>query len=447
MRLLTAALASLRPRQWVKNLFVFAGAHLLAEPVHPARVAGAGARSLIFCALSGAIYLLNDVADAEKDRLHPGKRYRPIASGRPAGAGRPWRSASSLLVGSLVAAFCLSCGFGLVAAAYAALLTAYSVWLKHLVILDVLTVAIGLRAPRGGGRRGHRVEISGWLLICTILVALFLALGKRRHEYLTLKGDAAAHRPILAEYSEGFLDQMIAVVTASTVTAYALYTMSPETVAKFHTRLLPVTLPFVLYGDLPVPLPALPPRAGRQPVRPPAQRPRAPRQHRPLDAGAPRASSTARSGGHVARALDAVRAGSPLEARRGLGPPSGAARAGGPLRASSALPAGGAPVHRARARPRLRRRRDARGAGRDSWSRRTRADRILGFDADSGRLTCEAGLSLAEILRVFAAARLVPAGHPRHQVRHGRRRAWPATSTARTTTATAPSASSWTASC
>jgi hypothetical protein len=92
------------------------------------------------------------------------------------------------------------------------------------------------------------VEISGWLLICTVLIALFLALGKRRHEYRTLRGEAAAHRPILAEYSEGFLDQMVAVVTASTVTAYALYTMSPETVAKFHTRLLPLTLPFVLYG-------------------------------------------------------------------------------------------------------------------------------------------------------------------------------------------------------
>jgi len=135
-----------------------------------------------------------------------------------------------------------------VATAYAVLLTAYSVWLKHVVILDVLTVAAGfvLRAVAGAAAIG--VEISGWLVICTILIALFLALGKRRHEYRTLKGDAAAHRPILAEYSEGFLDQMVAVVTASTVTAYALYTMSPETVAKFHTRLLPVTLPFVLYG-------------------------------------------------------------------------------------------------------------------------------------------------------------------------------------------------------
>ena len=151
-------------------------------------------------------------------------------------------------MGSLIAAFSLSLGFGLAAAAYAALLTAYSVWLKHLVILDVLTVAAGFVLRAVAGAEAIAVEISGWLVICTILVALFLALGKRRHEYRTLKGDAAAHRPILAEYSEGFLDQMVAVVTASTVTAYALYTMSPETVAKFNTRLLPVTLPFVLYG-------------------------------------------------------------------------------------------------------------------------------------------------------------------------------------------------------
>ncbi len=174
------------------------------------------------------------------------------------GAGR-WPPASlprgialavgvALIAVVLVLSFRLSFEFGLVAAAYAVLLTAYSVWLKRLVILDVLTVAIGFVLRAVAGAVAIVVDISGWLLICTVLVALFLALGKRRHEYLTLHGDAAAHRPILAEYSEGFLDQMIAVVTASTVTAYALYTMSPETVAKFHTRLLPLTLPFVLYG-------------------------------------------------------------------------------------------------------------------------------------------------------------------------------------------------------
>jgi 4-hydroxybenzoate polyprenyltransferase len=193
------------------------------------------------------MYLLNDVADREKDRLHPSKRKRPVASGRlsvPAAVA----AAVALLVLAMAASVAISWPFAAAAAAYAALLTAYSVWLKHIVLVDVLVVAIGFVLRAVGGAIAIDVEISGWLLICTILLALFLALGKRRHEYLALGGDGAAHRPILAEYSAGLLDQMIAVVTASTVTAYALYTMSPETVAKFHTHLLPATLPFVLYG-------------------------------------------------------------------------------------------------------------------------------------------------------------------------------------------------------
>ena len=241
-----AVLVSLRPRQWVKNLFVFAGLIFSQSLLTPLFWPALGA-FVIFCALSGAIYVFNDVADAEKDRLHPTKRHRPIAR-----RALPIPAAVTLgvvlLVGSLLAAFRLSTGFAMVAAAYAALLTAYSIWLKHVVILDVLTVAAGFVLRAVAGAEAVGVEISGWLVICTILIALFLALGKRRHEYRTLHGEAAAHRPILAEYSEGFLDQMVAVVTASTVIAYALYTMSPETVAKFHTRLLPVTLPFVLYG-------------------------------------------------------------------------------------------------------------------------------------------------------------------------------------------------------
>ena len=246
MSLLAAAVVSLRPRQWVKNFFVFAGL-IFSQSLFTPLVWPALGAFLIFCALSGAIYVFNDLADVDKDRLHPVKRNRPIARGAlpaPVAMGL----GVGLLVLSLAAAFALSLGFGLTAVAYAALLIAYSVWLKHVVILDVLTVAAGFVLRAVAGAEAIAVEISGWLVICTILVALFLALGKRRHEYRTLKGDAAAHRPILAEYSEGFLDQMVAVVTASTVTAYALYTMSPETVAKFNTRLLPVTLPFVLYG-------------------------------------------------------------------------------------------------------------------------------------------------------------------------------------------------------
>ena len=246
MRLVRALLDSLRPRQWVKNLFVFAGVIFSQQLLTP-RIWPALAAFAIFCGLSGAIYLFNDVADRDKDRLHESKRLRPVASGAlPLGAAVGF--GVLLLAGCLAAAFRLSPSFGLVALAYGALLTAYSVWLKHVVILDVLTVAAGFVLRAVAGAVAVDVEISGWLLICTILIALFLALGKRRHEYRSLTGDAAAHRPILAEYSEGFLDQMISVVTASTVITYALYTMSPETVAKFHTRLLPLTLPFVLYG-------------------------------------------------------------------------------------------------------------------------------------------------------------------------------------------------------
>jgi len=241
-----ALLSSLRPRQWIKNLFVFAGVIFSQQMLTPLLWTAVAAFA-IFCGLSGAMYLFNDVADAARDRLHPTKRFRPIASGR---LSRRTASVAGalLLAGSLAAAFRINVPFGLVALAYGVLLTAYSVWFKHLVILDVLTVAAGFVLRAVAGAVAVDVEISGWLLICTILLALFLALGKRRHEYRSLARDASSHRPILAEYSEGFLDQMISVVTASTVTAYALYTMSPETVAKFHTRLLPLTLPFVLYG-------------------------------------------------------------------------------------------------------------------------------------------------------------------------------------------------------
>jgi 4-hydroxybenzoate polyprenyltransferase len=243
---LTALVESLRPRQWVKNLFVFAGL-IFGEKLFTPLVWVAVLTFAIFCALSGAMYLLNDVADRDKDRLHPGKRQRPIAAGRlPVGVAVG--VAIALLISSLAVSLAISRPLAMTALSYAILLAAYSAWLKHVVIVDVLVVAAGFVLRVAAGALAVEVEMSGWLLICTILAALFLALGKRRHEYLTLGDQAARHRPILAQYSSGLLDQMIAVVTASTVTAYALYTMSPETVARFHTRRLPITLPFVLYG-------------------------------------------------------------------------------------------------------------------------------------------------------------------------------------------------------
>ncbi len=244
--MLTAIVLSMRPRQWVKNLFVFAAVTFSQKLFTPALWRATEA-FVIFCALSGAMYLFNDVLDRDKDRLHPRKRERPVAAGRL--SPRVAVAAGVLLVvAALAAAAFVSRGLLFAGLGYVTLLTSYSVALKHVVILDVIVVACGFVLRAVAGALAVDVEISGWLLICTIQIALFLALGKRRHEYLTLEGEAARHRPILAEYSAGLLDQMIAVVTASTVTAYALYTMSPETVAKFHTRWLPVTLPFVLYG-------------------------------------------------------------------------------------------------------------------------------------------------------------------------------------------------------
>ena len=241
-----ALVVSLRPRQWSKNLFVFAGLVFAQQLFTPAAVVALAAFA-VFCGLSGAVYLFNDVADRERDRGHPTKRHRPIAAGR-LGAAAAVRVGIALIVAALGAGFAINTLFGLAALTYVALLLAYSAWLKHVVIVDVLVVAIGFTLRAVAGALAIDVEISGWLLICTIQIALFLALGKRRHEYIALAAGAQLHRPILHEYSERLLDQMIAVVTASTVTAYALYTMSPETVAKFHTHLLPATLPFVLYG-------------------------------------------------------------------------------------------------------------------------------------------------------------------------------------------------------
>jgi 4-hydroxybenzoate polyprenyltransferase len=237
---------ALRPRQWTKNLLVFAGLLFSQGFREPALVARSAAAFSLFCLLSGATYLINDVFDVARDRSHPRKRHRPVASGRlPRGVALAVGAA--LLVGGVLAAFILSTGLGWVALAYAVLLTAYSAGLKHVVILDALLIAAGfvLRALAGVVVLG--VEFSHWLMLCTILLALFLTFGKRRHELLALEGGAAEHRPILSEYSPQLLDQMISVVTASTLMAYALYTVAPETQAKLGPW-LPLTIPFVLYG-------------------------------------------------------------------------------------------------------------------------------------------------------------------------------------------------------
>jgi 4-hydroxybenzoate polyprenyltransferase len=238
---------SLRPHQWTKNLVVFAAPALSKHLFERGPLEKSVLGFVIFCALSGTVYLLNDVADLERDRLHPRKRLRPIASGALSPRVAVLLSLG-LGLGSLGVSALLGLPFVLCAALYLALNILYSFRLKEIVILDVLSVSIGfvLRAVAGGVAIG--VLVSDWLLVCTLLLALFLALAKRRHELISLTTSATGHRKILAEYSPYLLDQMISVVTASCLTAYAFYTMAPDTVQKYRTERLAWTIPFVLYG-------------------------------------------------------------------------------------------------------------------------------------------------------------------------------------------------------
>jgi 4-hydroxybenzoate polyprenyltransferase len=238
---------SLRPSQWTKNLIVFAGLIFGQRLLDPGAILYAAAAFAVFCALSGVVYLINDVADREADRQHPLKQLRPIASGAVP-VSTALGLALVLAVGALAAAFFLRFEFGLIALAYVGLLALYSGPLKHVVIIDVLTIAIGFVLRAAAGAIVIAEPVSHWLLIVTILLALFLALSKRRHELVLLTDSATSHRPILQEYSPYLLDQMISVVTASTLVAYAFYTVSPETIQKFNTDKLGLTLPFPLYG-------------------------------------------------------------------------------------------------------------------------------------------------------------------------------------------------------
>lgn len=246
-------LVALRPRQWLKNGLVFLAlgfsvgqAWRVADPGSWLPLLGRGAVAFAaFCAVASAAYLVNDLRDVESDRLHPRKRRRPLAAGRlrPRTAGV---AAGMLLAAGGALGAALGWRFGLALGGYIALTFAYSLALKHLVILDLLGLALGFVLRAVGGALAVGVPVSPWLYLCTLLGALFIAIYKRRHELTLLADGAADHRPILAEYTTGLLDQMASVVTASTVVAYALYTVTAENLPQNHAML--ATVPYVLYG-------------------------------------------------------------------------------------------------------------------------------------------------------------------------------------------------------
>ncbi|MCG6921202.1 MAG: decaprenyl-phosphate phosphoribosyltransferase [Acidobacteria bacterium] len=248
MTLPRALLVSLRPHQWTKNLLVVPAALAFSKHLFEVdAVLRVGLALVVFCALSGAVYLVNDLTDLERDRLHPRKRLRPLASGElPVPVARV--AATLLFVGGLAGSLALGPFFTAATLAYVVLNLAYSFGLKNVVILDVLAVSLGFVLRAVAGALAIDVHFSSWLLVCTILLALFLSLAKRRHELVLLDASAGDHRRILAEYSPYLLDQMIAVVTASCLTAYVFYTLAPETVEKYQTERLALTIPFVIYG-------------------------------------------------------------------------------------------------------------------------------------------------------------------------------------------------------
>jgi 4-hydroxybenzoate polyprenyltransferase len=237
-----AVLVAARPRQWSKNLLVFAGIVFAAKLGDAARWGEAAAAFAAYCALSSAAYLVNDVRDREHDRLHPVKRHRPVARGELSVGSAVALAALLAAVAFGVGAWLGLASLGLLAA-FAALQLAYSFGLKHVVLVDVLVIG-GLFVIRAAaGAEAVDVRISPWLLLCTALLALFLALAKRRGELVLVGGRETPGRPVLEGYSLELVDQLVSVVAASTVIAYSLYTFTAR-----DSKALMVTIPFVIFG-------------------------------------------------------------------------------------------------------------------------------------------------------------------------------------------------------
>ena len=240
-------LQSLRPRQWIKNVVVLAGLLFSLNAFNLELLVKSMAGVLLFCVLAGANYIFNDLFDLKQDRLHPEKSRRPLAAGALA-------PKTALEVGivmaavSILASYLLDAQFGLVASVYIVLMLLYSAALKNIVVLDVFIISLGFVLRATAGAVIVKVEISTWLVVCTFLISLLLALGKRRHERMLLNDKGVMHRKTLAEYSPQLLDQMISVVSVCTVIAYSLYTVSESTYSKFGTRNLGYTIPLVIFG-------------------------------------------------------------------------------------------------------------------------------------------------------------------------------------------------------
>lgn len=237
---------AMRPTDWVKNVFVAAPLFFSGQATIGAKVWMTGLVVLAFCAMSSAVYLFNDIIDRENDRLHPRKQHRPIASGLlSVGA-----AALSTVVLACLALISISFSPSvlLLVAGYGLMNVAYSLWLKHIVIVDVFCIAIGFVLRVFGGGLAIDVPPSSWLVLATFLLSLFLALAKRRHELLTMSEKADCHRPVLEQYSIKLVDELISVVTPVTLLTYILYTLDHATMERFRSDHLYLSTPFVTFG-------------------------------------------------------------------------------------------------------------------------------------------------------------------------------------------------------
>ena len=245
--MLSSLLKLMRPTQWLKNGILMAALVFAGEATNPDKVQLAVYALIIYCLLSSAVYVFNDLIDRENDRQHPLKKARPVASGQISLAVAVTLAVALGALG-IAGAWLVNWPFFMVALVFLALNLLYTLWLKHIVIVDVMSIAVSFVLRAYAGALAIEVPASKWMLINTLLLALFLGFGKRRHELLLLEDDATSHRRILDRYSPYLLDQLIGVVTASVVVMYMLYTFSSEVMHKLGTENLFVTIPFVVYG-------------------------------------------------------------------------------------------------------------------------------------------------------------------------------------------------------
>ena len=244
--MLKALIRTMRPHQWAKNVFIFAALVFDEQLTQRDPLLRTVAGFVLLCLISSAVYILNDIADVEADRQHPTKRMRPIAAGQLS-IPVALVFALALAAFSLAASFALEPGFGRIVTLYFVLNLLYSFWLKHTPIIDVMIIAAGFVLRVAAGVALIEVaRFSPWLYVCTTLLALIIGFGKRRAEIVLLAEGANAHRKVLGGYTIGFLDQLIVIVSASTIMAYSLYTFSALNLPSNHLMML--TIPFVIYG-------------------------------------------------------------------------------------------------------------------------------------------------------------------------------------------------------